>query len=683
MIYLPKLNELTFTLRSLFSGLILVAILGIYPCIGQTNQIDSLENTLKQTLADEERVEILLQLARLSNPSAREQSISYYREALKYNHDPFQRGVILDTIGLKYWQGGNYSEAIQSFKKSLSQFELLKDSIWLGKVNNNIGVVNWGMDNGNEAMKYYQASLRIRRAIDDKRGVSTVLNNIGLIYLSWGLDKEAISRHQEAMEIALEIDDANAIAYSNTNLGAYYKYMKQYDKAIQHYILGFEIEAERGIDQVSFSYLLANIGGGFQEQGSLDSAVHYYDRALYHAHIINNKFRIATAEYNLGVTYLLMNLLDSAQQYLQSSYSISLEKNYTALIKDNQFALAELEEKLRNYQSAYDYYKKATILNDSIFSHSKLLKFQELQIQYNLEQEEVENTLLRKNIEIQELTIHKQNITRFVLIASIILIMVILFFIVKSLRTSKELTKKLQETEKELIDANDSKDRFLSIVSHDLRNPIANLFEISKILESDHDKLSKSEIKSYIKLQNDISANAFKLLEELLEWAKTHTGKVEYLAEPLDLYPRIAEAIKHVAPRALDKNISIENRVKEIMLVCGDMKATDTVFRNILSNAIKFTEQNGIVAIEAEKGEKEMRVSISDTGVGMSEKDLNNLFRIDILHTTVGTNKEKGTGLGLILCKELIEKQGGRIWVESQKGEGSKFIFTLPLPVLD
>lgn len=683
MIYLPKLKDLTHRLRSLFTGLILVAILGIEPCMGQANQIDSLENALNQTLADEERVDIFLQLARLSKSSEREQSISYYREALKYNHDPFQRGVILDTIGLKFWQGGNYSEAILSFKKSLAQFELLKDSIWLGKVNNNIGVVNWGMDNGNEAMKYYQASLRIRRAIDDKRGVSTVLNNMGLIYLNWGLDKEAFSRYQEAMEIALEIDDVNAIAYSNTNLGAYYKYMQQYDKAIQHYRLGFEIESERGIDQVSFSYLLANIGGGFLEQGSLDSARHYYDRALSHAHIINNKFRIATAEYNLGVIYLLMNRLESAQQYLLLSFKGSQEEQYPALVKDNQFALAELEEKLGNYQRALDYYRKATVINDSIFSHSKLLKFQELQIQYNLEQEEIENTLLRKNIEIQELTIHKQNITRFILIASIILIMVILFFIVKSLNTSRELTKRLQKTEKELMDANDSKDRFLSIVSHDLRNPMANLCEISNILESDYDQLSKAEVKSYIKLQNDISKNAFKLLEELLEWAKTHTGKVEYLAESLDLNPQIAGVIQHIGPRALDKNISIENRVEKNTLVSADMKATNTVFRNILSNAIKFTEQGGAVTIEAKKGEEEMTVSISDTGVGMSEKDLNNLFRIDILHTSLGTNKEKGTGLGLILCKELIEKQGGRIWVESQIGEGSRFIFTLPLPVLD
>ena len=529
-------------------------------------------------------------------------------------------------------------------------------------------------------MHYYQESLRIRSAINDKKGVSTVLNNIGIVYLDWGLAEEAFIRHQEALNIAREIDDVYAIAYSNTNLGNYYNSLKQYHEAIHHYKLGYATVIKKGINQTSYSFLLANIGRGFREMGRLDSALYYFQSSLHQAFLINNKYWIASAEYNLGKTYLMMNSLDSARKHILRCFRTSFEENYTSLFINNQIALAELEEESGNFRSAYYNYKEASVLKDSIFNQDKLLKFNELQIQINLKQEEAKNTLLRKNIEIQELAIHKQKIFRIILFGSILLILVILVVIAKSRNTYMDLTKRLQKTEKELRDSNSSKDRFISIISHDLRNPILSLLGISEILESKYDTLSTEKIKDFIKLQYDTSINANKLLEDLLEWAKAHTGKVEYLEETLDVYEITEENTYHFGLMAQEKRISIENKVQENSFIKADRKATDTLIRNILTNAIKFTEPGGKISIEAEKIGEEMRISISDTGIGMSDELVNHLFRLDYHHTSLGTDKESGTGLGLILCKELVEKQGGRIWVESQVGKGSKFIFTLPLP---
>jgi PAS domain S-box-containing protein len=242
----------------------------------------------------------------------------------------------------------------------------------------------------------------------------------------------------------------------------------------------------------------------------------------------------------------------------------------------------------------------------------------------------------------------------------------------------RKMVKKLFEAKEELELINKNKDRFFSIISHDLKSPFSSILGATEMLVSDYDELTSYEIKDMINMLRNSSVNVYNLLEDLLEWARTQTDRMEYEFKNIDFYETSIKIINLLKTAASNKNIFIENGVKENTLIFADEKATETVLRNLIANAIKFTKPDGIIKIETEMRDGEIAISVSDSGIGMSEADKNKLFKIELHHTTVGTNKEAGTGVGLILCKELVEKHGGKIWVESELGIGSKFVFALP-----
>jgi signal transduction histidine kinase len=645
----------------------------------QMHPEDSLNHALEKVTDDSSRINILLQLARFHGVYSRDKSIHYYSEVLQLEEDSYKRAVILDTIGLYSIHSGYYNEAIDYFKQSLILFSELKDSIWLGKVNNNIGVANWRLGNRNEALEFYQAGLYIREGIRDMKGVSTIQNNIGLIYQDWGLYDEAYIWHEKALEISLSLKDIDAIAYTYSNLGRCFDNKKEFDKALYYHTLGFETQKQSATFEGSYSYYFANIGDVYSAMGQIDSALHYYQRSLIHAKRMKSEHRIAIAENNLGKVFLKMNKLDSARILINNSYLNSLEHDYTELIIENQFYLAEIEEQSGHIAAAFELYKRAAIYKDSVINQEEIGKFTELQIAYSLTKDEQENAILRKNIEIQELIIRKQNNIKLAFIAGGILILLILAYITRSRSSFRKLSIQLQQSETELIKSNANKDKFFSIISHDLKSPFNALLGITELLESKYDKLSTGQVKDYIKLQQDTATNIYDLLEGLLQWAQTQSGNMQYKLEKIDFYQICENVLVHMKTVALNKNIAVENRVPENTFVFADAKALETITRNIISNALKFTESGGKVFIESEKRANEMIISITDSGVGMTEETRNMLFKIESQRSSKGTDNEKGTGLGLILCKELIENQQGKIWVESKEGHGSKFMFSVPI----
>lgn len=186
------------------------------------------------------------------------------------------------------------------------------------------------------------------------------------------------------------------------------------------------------------------------------------------------------------------------------------------------------------------------------------------------------------------------------------------------------------------------------------------------------------QIQEYAQIMNNTARQSYTLLENLMHWAKSQTGKITAIPQPSSMNDLLSFAIPIVSGSALKKNITIEtNSTKDN--VFADNSLTTTILRNLLTNAIKFTKANGKVTVATQRKGKFLEVSITDTGVGIDPKNIDKLFRIDSKISSPGTDSETGTGLGLILCKEFVEKQGGRIWVTSDLGKGSTFTFTLPL----
>lgn len=242
-----------------------------------------------------------------------------------------------------------------------------------------------------------------------------------------------------------------------------------------------------------------------------------------------------------------------------------------------------------------------------------------------------------------------------------------------------QLTAQLKETGYELQKINNEKDKFLSIIAHDLRNPFHSLLSLFDLLENEYEFLEKDEQKEIIINANSSLKNAYKLVENLLNWARLQGEGTTINKSELELKILISESVSLMRESAARKNISIFNKAKSEYKVFADNVMINSVLQNLITNAIKFTPENGTVQIESEAKGSFVEVSVKDSGIGMLQEDLEKLFRIDIHHSTSGTNNEKGSGLGLILCKELIEKNDGEISVSSKPGVGTKFTITLPL----
>jgi len=242
----------------------------------------------------------------------------------------------------------------------------------------------------------------------------------------------------------------------------------------------------------------------------------------------------------------------------------------------------------------------------------------------------------------------------------------------------KKAKKTISQQKEEIESINASKDKFFSIIAHDLRNPIAGFLNLTEILTTNFDVFTENESKEFIEVMNQASKQLYNLLENLLQWSRAQTGNIPYEPKFVSVNKMVNDTIDALMINIENKSIKININVDEKTVVFADENMITTVIRNLLSNAIKFTHPEGQISIRCFSKNEFVELSVIDNGVGIRKEDMEKLFRIDQHVTTNGTSEEKGSGLGLILCKEFIEKNGGNIWVESDLNKGSSFIFTLP-----
>lgn len=243
----------------------------------------------------------------------------------------------------------------------------------------------------------------------------------------------------------------------------------------------------------------------------------------------------------------------------------------------------------------------------------------------------------------------------------------------------KKAADDLAASELQLKELNASKDKLFSIIAHDLRSPFQALLGISELLSTEVDDFSREEIKKFSVEMNNSLKNQYKLLENLLEWSQLQTGKMQYAPVNIGLTEFVNNVFLLLAENAFKKNIILTNLVLPSTFLLADATLLQSILQNLLANAIKFTKHGGDIQVLARQAEDGMmKIFVKDTGVGISKENLLKIFRTDSTITTKGTENEKGTGLGLLLCKEMIERHGGKIWVESELEKGTTFSFTLP-----
>lgn len=238
----------------------------------------------------------------------------------------------------------------------------------------------------------------------------------------------------------------------------------------------------------------------------------------------------------------------------------------------------------------------------------------------------------------------------------------------------------LTENEARLVELNATKDKFFSIIAHDLRGPFNAIIGFAGLLREKIQREDYKEAGKYAEFIQESSYRAMSLLMNLLQWARLQTGKIKFNPEKIRLSEIIDEVTDLLKDAAQQKSITLNKELPENIHFIADKEMISNVIRNLVSNAVKFTNPGGKISISASRNQKELTIMVSDTGIGIEKSKIEKLFRIEGNQSAKGTRDEEGTGLGLILCKEFVSKHGGEIWVESESGEGSSFCFTVPQP---
>ncbi len=663
--------------------LLIIVFLTSFSGYGQTT-IDSLENQLSKSLPDSLKIVTLFNLS------------------VEYQYQDFNKSQAFANQGfdLANQKGWNWAKAKalerRSFLNSINgdfisalrdDQELLKlsismiDSTAITTCLNYLGFDYQELGEFDEAYYYYSQTYRMAVAIKNPAKISTAYINLASIFKELGQYDEALNYLELCKKINLEIKNSTAQPFILEEAGDIYLRKNQLDKAKEALLLSLRLTREQKefILEPAIFQKLAEVS---LASNNYTSAFAYYDSASIVYKKSNNQFGVAQVKLGEGKIFLKQGKYDSALRLTEESQALSHSLNARKAESDCLNQLGELAEMKNDFKKALYFYKKAKALGDSLVSRETLTKTFQNQMRFDAD---------IKNSEIAELTDFKKKQTkaikqeafiRNILVVAMALTAIVLFTVYRSgqrrLRINKLLLEHQEEIKQraiELEQLNKVKDKFFSIISHDLRSPINSLSAILTLMENQNLKPEEfSRLAKELKLQFN---NTKTLINNLLDWALMQMDKLKVQPVKINLLELANENYKLLSTLHL-KEISFNNSIPENCFGLADSNMINLVFRNLIMNALKFTESGGSIAASLQDKGTQYEICISDNGVGISEEVQKLIFEKTVGYTTRGTANEKGTGLGLILCKEFVERNGGQIRVESELGKGSKFYFTIP-----
>jgi signal transduction histidine kinase len=381
-----------------------------------------------------------------------------------------------------------------------------------------------------------------------------------------------------------------------------------------------------------------------------------------------------------------MKRTEEAGKYLNTAEKLAKEVRSKDLLAKAYEFLSDYHAARNNFKEAYTYLDKSKQLNDSILNAETTEKVSQIQYQYEIAKREVEKEHLVKQNLNKELELSKKNMLLYILGAILVIIAVLVILLITQNRIKRKTNEQLEvkndliELQKdELISLNVSKDKFLSILAHDIKNPLSSIHGISDLLVTDYDKLTEEEKMIFTRDIHTLSTNLFEIINTLLTWSTSQSGMITYRPTTFSIGKLCGKTANNLQTVAKQKDIAIESTVDENLVVLADENMIISVLHNLINNAIKYSYHGTKIRIESVRLDGFAQISVIDSGIGLSPESQAKLFKYDQHFMNKGTAGETGTGLGLILCKDFVDKNGGAIKVESTLKEGSKFVFTLPL----
>lgn len=567
-----------------------------------------------------------------------------------------------------------------------------RDSNQLIQLYGGLGVLSQRKGELKESLDYFIEALELSEKIDNKLFIRNYTSNVGVTYLYYGNTDKALEYTLKALDLTTQYDLGGEGGIL-LNLGLLYRKQDNLEESIHFYqraLRYFEYKP----DSVGIGRALTNMGVAHMHQNKLDIALGDHYRSL----SINEKMGfqegICYNRVNIGEVLLKQGRYSESVKSLLLALEISNKNGFPNLALETLSILAEAYSSLHDFEKAFKYQSIFIAQKDSLFNQEKIKQMAELEAKYAYRSQKKEIELLKVKEELQEAELKEKQTFFFILIECMVLVaLALVFFVIQNQTKRKaneqlskknemlaELYEKLLESENELRSSNLAKDKFFSIISHDLKSPINSLSGLLYLLQAGPDSLSDQEFKVLIARVHNSVKSTEELLNNLLQWSTSQLGKISFSPSLLSIEEVVNNNIDLVRVSAETKNIILGHSVEPNIWVMADIDMLNLIVRNLLYNALKFTPRGGRVLIVAERKGGNLSLSVIDSGIGIEEGHLKKLFSLEYqLNSSRGTENESGTGLGLILCKEFVEKNGGEIKVESIYKTGTTFTVMLPI----
>ncbi len=605
----------------------------------QTPKADSLIQLLKTIEKDSVYIQVLNKISEELSDKDADQSLDFATKAkemaakIRYAQG---LGNALNNMGWAYYRKGDYSKGFDFALQALRINDSLQFLAQLAISYRNVGAIYNSQAKYRESMDYFHKEKNIHIQLNNKLGLGRSLNNI------------AFSAHRGKMKDSAIIFGQAALEH-NSKLG----------------------------DQYLIAFSLRTLGDVYFDDGAIDRSIDYFLSSLVAARAAKSNFIIETSLYRLGKAYQQKKQWQESIAYLQEAIEVSKTLGAKGEQATIQKLLAYSYAQIGDYKKAYESQATHIALNDTLFEERSRARFAQMQVAFETEKKQAEINLLKKEDEAQKEKIRDQRLYTFLLLVVVGLVMALWLVSWRRNKFKQVANKQLRLQKAALEQASYQKDKIFSILSHDLRMPIASLSGVLQLVE----KQSLSE-EAFSRIKHALSKQITSLnttLDNLLLWSRNQMeGVTDVQASECVLYEIIENNRQLLASVANQKKIVIHNEVSALAKAYADIHHIDIIVRNLLLNALKFTEEGGTITIQSRDEDNQVTLDIVDTGVGMTEEQIGKLFKVNTHFTTTGTKNEKGAGLGLLLCKEFVEANQGTLSVKSEPGNGSQFSVTLP-----
>ncbi len=655
-------------------------------------------------------------------------ALENYLIGLKYGEKSKNLRILsnlYNNIGSAYHIQGQFILAEENLLKALEIFEKTNDSTGMARLLNNLGYLSETAGNNNSALNYYQKALDIKLKFNNKLDIANTMQNLASIHLALQNPDKSIELLLKSLTIAEEINNKKLISDAYLLLTLNYFFKRDEKQSLRYKNLYFKISEEIKREDQARKIAELLVKNKIEQKDKENIYLSRLTKVQKYYFLL-----VAVILVIVIITLISMNkkkknvniqLRESSQQlksrirfieFLSNSstnlINVNINEIDNSIIHALQFISEFTEQK---FTALFNYFPNSKLFSLKQKYVNPDIVFDIENIEINENTEEILSPLLLdkpvtyftadKSVKILNDLIDEE-------IKSIILIPIkidgklwgiiaagssekhisyndelINIFTLTGEMLANAVKRKINEERlvfysKELEEINRSKDRFYSMVSHDLKSPFQGLLGLASFIISEADSLSKDEIKEFVGNIESSAKNLYGLLENLLNWTRFELGRIQFTPESFYLYDLLEEVENILLGIAKKKGIEIKLDVDKDFTMIADRKMMYSILSNLITNGIKFTKTNGYVTVAAKKTASNVILTVTDNGIGMTKEQIDNLFDITNINSTPGTNNEKGTGLGLLLCGEMVEKHNGNIEITSSIEKGTCFIISIP-----